>query len=120
METPSFEPYNDDKGNAISTTPDDDGKADPDTYDQHVGAEVVLPIGDTMMIAKVRGRKRQLDATLMGKAHSNPILDTRTYEVKLMDGQKAELAANVIAQNVFAQCDSKGNQYCSWMESSTT
>jgi hypothetical protein len=71
LETPSLEPYEDDEGNALSTTPDDDGEADPDTYDQYVGAEVVLPIGDTMMNAKVRGRKRQLDGTLMGKAHSN-------------------------------------------------
>lgn len=28
-----------------------------------------------------------------------------------MDDQKAELTANVIAQNMYAQCDSKGNQY---------
>ncbi len=28
-----------------------------------------------------------------------------------MDGQTTELAANVIAQNMFAQCDSEGNQY---------
>jgi hypothetical protein len=28
-----------------------------------------------------------------------------------MDRQKAELAANIIAQNMIAQCDSEGNQY---------
>jgi hypothetical protein len=34
------------------------------------------------------------------------------YVVKLMDGQKAELAANsIIAQNMFAQCHSEGYQY---------
>jgi hypothetical protein len=64
-----------------------------------------------MMNAKVRGRKHQSDGTLLGKAHSNLILDMRTYEVEFTDGQKTELAANVIAQNMFAQCDSKGNQY---------
>jgi hypothetical protein len=93
-------------------TPEDDDEADLDTYDQYVvGAEVVLPIGDTMRNAKVRGRKRQSDGTLLGKAHSNPILDTRTYEVEFADGQKTELAANVIAENMLAQCDSEGNQY---------
>ena len=108
--TPSFEPYEDDEGRPVRT-PEDDDEADPDTYDQYVGAEVVLPIGDKMMNAKVRGRKRQSDGTLRGKAHSNPILDTRTYEVEFADGQRTELAANVIAENMFAQCDSEGNQY---------
>ncbi|KAI2503448.1 Reverse transcriptase (RNA-dependent DNA polymerase) [Fragilaria crotonensis] len=108
--TPSYEPYDDDDEGGFPVPPDDD-EADPDTYDQYVGAEVVLPIGDTMMSAKVRGRKRQHDGTLVGKANPNPILDTRTYEVEFMDGQKAELTANVIAQNMYAQCDSEGNQY---------
>jgi hypothetical protein len=47
----------------------------------------------------------------VGRAHSNLILNTRTYEFEFIDGQKAELAANVIAQNMFAQCDSKGKTY---------
>ena len=64
-----------------------------------------------MMTAKVRGRKRQANGTLRGKANSNPILDTRTYEVEFPDGQKTEVAANIIAQNMYAQCDSEGNQY---------
>ena len=45
------------------------------------------------------------------KQNSNPILDTRTYEVEFPDGQKTEVAANIIAQNMYAQCDSEGNQY---------
>lgn len=84
---------------------------DPDTYDQYIGAEVALPIGDKMMNAVVRGRKRQLDGSLRGKANSNPILDTRTYDVEFPDGQRAEVAANIIAQNMYAQCDVEGNQY---------
>jgi hypothetical protein len=31
--------------------------------------------------------------------------------VEFADGQRTELAANVIAENMFAQCDSEGNQY---------
>ena len=108
--TPYYETYEDDDDQPVPAPVDDDD-TDPDTYDQYVGAEVVLPIGDTMMNAKVRGRKRQLDGTVLGKANSNPILDTRTYEVEFADGQRAELAANVIAENMYAQCDSEGNQY---------
>ena len=48
---------------------------------------------------------------LVGKLNANPILDTRTCEVKFADGQTAELAANVIAQNMYAMCDIEGNQY---------
>jgi hypothetical protein len=63
------------------------------------------------MSAKVRKRKRELDGSLLGKANANPILDTRTYEVEFADGQTAELTENIIAQTMYAQCDSKGYQY---------
>jgi hypothetical protein len=53
--TPLFEPYEDDEWGQIPAPRDDNDEADPDTYDQYVGAEVVLPIGDAMMNAKVRG-----------------------------------------------------------------
>ena len=44
-------------------------------------------------------------------AHLNPILDTWTYEVEFPDGQIAEYSANIIAENMYAQCDTEGNQY---------
>ena len=43
--------------------------------------------------------------------HANPILDTRTYEVEFPDGQTAKYSANIIAENMYAQCDAEGNQY---------
>ena len=47
----------------------------------------------------------------MGKANSNPILDTRTYDVEFEDGDVTEFTANIIAENMYAQCDAEGNQY---------
>ena len=44
-------------------------------------------------------------------AHSNLILDMRTYEVEFPDGQTTEYSANIIAENMYAQCDTEGNQY---------
>ena len=38
-------------------------------------------------------------------------MDTRTYEVEYVDGHKASLTANAIAQNMFAQVDDKGNRH---------
>ena len=64
-----------------------------------------------MQSAKVANRKRELDGSFKGKAHANPILDTRTYEVEFPDGQTAEFAANVIAESMYTQCDTEGNQY---------
>lgn len=78
-----------------------------------------LPIGDTMMNAKVRERKRENDGTLAGtKAHSNnPILNNRTLEVECMvDGQKAELAANVIAQTCLPNATARATNICSLLE----
>eukprot|EP00804_Cyclotella_cryptica_P028067 CCRYP_017276-RA/>CCRYP_017276-RA protein AED:0.08 eAED:0.14 QI:0/0/0/1/0.25/0.2/5/0/724 len=51
------------------------------------------------------------DGSLVGTAHANPALDTRIYEVRFPDGRTEELAANVIAEAVYAQCDADGNQY---------
>ena len=45
------------------------------------------------------------------KRNQNPILDTRTYEVEFPDGDVSEYAANVIAENMWSQCDLDGNQH---------
>jgi len=60
---------------------------------------------------KVRSRKRDQNGNLVGNAHPNPIMDTRTYKVEFPDGEVAELMANVIAESMYAACDEKGNEY---------
>ena len=47
----------------------------------------------------------------MGTANTNPILDTRQYIVEFAEGDEAELAANVIATNMYTQCEPDRNQY---------
>jgi hypothetical protein len=84
---------------------------DVDTYDQYVGAIVQLSIGDKVHTGKVIGRKRGLDGVTRGKASANPILDTRTHNVKFPDGRSEEYTANVIAENMYAQWDEEGNQF---------
>ena len=39
------------------------------------------------------------------------MLDTKVYNVEFSDGQTTELAADVIAQSMYAICDTEGNQY---------
>jgi hypothetical protein len=44
-------------------------------------------------------------------AHSNPFFDTREYDVKFTDGTTEKYAANVIAENMYAQVDDEGNMF---------
>ena len=44
-------------------------------------------------------------------ANNNPIINTRTYFIQLDDGKVTELAANLIAAQMYAQCDPDGNMY---------
>eukprot|EP00804_Cyclotella_cryptica_P003812 CCRYP_018937-RA/>CCRYP_018937-RA protein AED:0.24 eAED:0.24 QI:0/0/0/1/0.66/0.5/4/0/462 len=62
-------------------------------------------------LARVLRRNRYADGKVVETAHHNPALDTRVYEVRFPDGRTEELAANVIAEAVYAQCDADGNQY---------
>ena len=47
----------------------------------------------------------------MGRSHTNPILDTRMYQVEFAGGEVTELTANVIAESMNAQCNTEGNKY---------
>jgi len=107
-ETPELDPYEDGTDGKVPFVPDIDG-ADADTYDQYVGAYVELPTGDKMQTGKVISRKRGADGDVKGVANTSPILDSRTYEVEFPDGEVTEYSANVIAENMFAQCDMEGN-----------
>jgi hypothetical protein len=69
--------------------PDIDNIDDVETvyiYNQYVGAQVIVPIGDESRYGKFVQRNRSLDGTVKGCANDNTILDTRTYEVKFPDG----------------------------------
>jgi hypothetical protein len=50
------------------------------------------------------------DGIPIGTANDNPVLDSRIYEVEFPDGYKTSMAANVTAENLFAQVDPEGNR----------
>ena len=80
--------------------------------DTYVNMELALDRGeDGPSFAKVTKRLRDANGLPIGTANDNPILDTRLYEVEYLDGYKASLYANEIAQNLFAQVDEEGNRY---------
>ena len=67
-----------------------------------MGAEVNLSFGGTMRSGSVKQRARDSEGDLFGNRNSNPILDTRSYEVEFPDGDVAEFTANVITENMFS------------------
>ena len=79
-------------------------------FDVSVGAQLVLPSkdGERQVLTKVISRKRDADGKVVGKSNSNPILDTRIYQVEFPDGAVAEYSANIIAENILSQVDSDG------------
>jgi hypothetical protein len=83
----------------------------PEAGNNCISAEVLLPLGGVLRRGKVICCKRDTDGNTVGRAHNQPILDTRTYNVEFNNGTIAELMANKIAKCMYAQCDPGGNQY---------
>jgi hypothetical protein len=85
----------------------------PDVFDDtYLNMELAIPRdSDGPEFARATKRLKDKDRLPIGRANNNPILDTRMYEVEYPDGHKASLAANAIAENMFAQVDDKGNPH---------
>lgn len=90
----------------------------PDAYDDtYLNMELALPCeGAEVQFGRVVKRLRDKDGIPIGTAHDNPILDTRMYEVEFQDRHRMSLAANAIAENLFAQVDDKGNRHVLYEE----
>ena len=84
----------------------------PDVYDTYLNMELAIPQVDSLepRLARVTKRLKDANGLPIGLANENPILDTRMYEVQYLDGEKASLAANSIAENLFAQIDDDRNR----------
>ena len=99
--------------------PSDDDPVDTDgtsvfekpITDYWIHAEVSLPQGEKMRSAKVVGRSKDSDGNISGTYDDNPHLNTMTYDVEFPDGEVREYAANVIAENMYAQVDADGHMH---------
>ncbi len=99
---------------------DDDHELDPDHADlevtpemgdNYLSAEIPVPQGGTLVKGCVTSWKRDKDGNPIGLANTNPILDTHEYMFTFDDGDETILNANLIAEAMYAQCNSDGNQY---------
>jgi Reverse transcriptase (RNA-dependent DNA polymerase) len=104
--TPSDEEYDD---MHVGARPDDD---DEEAVDKYLNVELILDVGhNDERRGRVVKRSRGPDGEPIGRAHANPLFDTREYEVEFSDGSREKYQANIIAENMFAQVDSEGRQY---------
>eukprot|EP00970_Alexandrium_tamarense_P000826 scaffold95_cov108-Alexandrium_tamarense.AAC.11 len=86
--------------------------ADIYSYDKFLGAKIRLSndANNGANMATVVARATDYAGRPIGKAHSNPLLDGRLYEVELDDGTTDRYFANQIAENIWAQVDTEGRQ----------
>ena len=56
------------------------------------------------MIKRTRGKP-------ISHAHATPLFDSHEYEIEFTDGTCEKYQVNIIAENMYAQVDSEGNQY---------
>ena len=91
---------------------EDDDLFTPDTYDTYLNMELALPQGDSLepRLARVTKRLKDANGIPIGTADDNPLFNTRMYEVEYLDGERASLSANCIAENLFTQVGDEGNQ----------
>jgi hypothetical protein len=76
-----------------------------ETFNQYTGDEFLVNQNGESVPAKVTKGARNNYGKPIGKRNANPLLDTREYECVLDDGSVYRCNANVIAENIFAQCD---------------
>ncbi len=102
-------------------TPNDIEDADDiGVYDKLIGATFLLDpnLNNTNIGTRATVVKRATDHSgkPIGRAHANPLLDTREYEVQLEDGTYDKYFANTIAENLWSQCDDEGREHLAFGE----
>ncbi len=109
--------------NGISRTKEDFGDMIiPDTLDaddinnnvidKYLNTELIFNVGTgSKRGGHVVKRAKGTSGKPIGRAHSNPLFDTQEYVIKFTDGTTENYFANVIAECMYAQVDSEGNQY---------
>jgi hypothetical protein len=73
-----------------------------------INAEVMLPHGDSMALAKVVRCGVDIDGRVIGTFNDNPLLNTLLYECKFDNGMTQAYSANTIASNIFMESNADG------------
>ena len=73
-----------------------------------ISAEVLLPQGEVPQLSKLLRQYVDDNGKLIGNHNENALLNNLVYDVELPDGAVKNYAANIIAENMLAQCDQDG------------
>ena len=85
---------------------------DDEILDKYLNAELIFDVGTgSERKGRVVKRAKGTSGDPIGRAHSNPLFDTREYVVEFTDGSTENYFANVIAECMYAQVDAEGNQF---------
>ena len=110
----TFDPIDGEEGNPDSIPEADavDANGTPITTnsiaDVLINCEILLPHGESEQLAKVVRRSLDRQGRSIGTYHDNPIMNTAVYDIEFPDGTVKEYGANLIAENILAQCDMDG------------
>ena len=102
------DPSPDDTATTASSQPGPDAAVGIDPL---IHATVILPRGDRSELGRVTDRKRNSDGLYVGRKHRIPTLDSRIYVVEFPAGEEVDISYNTLAEHLFSQVDSEGNQY---------
>ena len=106
-----FEMY--DNNDGVGGTPDklpEELEPTPDlSMDVHLNASIVLPRGENTDRGKVVSWKRDVNGNPIGRENANQKQISRWYEVEFNYDEVPELTANVIVEQMYAQCDENRN-----------
>ena len=81
------------------------------SYDQYLGAEVLLTDQKGEKLMGTVSQRIKYDAIITGEVHYNVIQEKSVYEVEYPDGTTQQPTANKIAENILSQVDYNGRHY---------
>jgi hypothetical protein len=76
-----------------------------------LNAQVLLPRGGESKRATTIGWSKHAEGIPFGKSFYDPILGTREYLARFDNGVEQVYAANLIAENRYAQVDHEGHHF---------
>lgn len=82
-----------------------------EAIDKYIGAQLILEINGEPLQGTVVERATDGSGDKIGRAHSNPLFDTREFIVQFPDESRANYTVNQIAEAIYSQVDSEGNQF---------
>ena len=74
----------------------------PEVGGYYIEADILLPRWNEIARCHLVAWSHNARGNIMGRAHTNPILDTRMYQVELAGGKVTELTANIIEESMYA------------------